>query len=96
MNNMIYCNRCGRVSDIAGYEKDFILECGHTKQEAGKAVARRVRLLYCDICKKKVTVFVDEQGNKRCGGNLLNDPGCGRRLGKVQDFSNFLDFLARL
>lgn len=31
---------------------------------------------HCETC-GKTTIFVDRDGIKRCGGNLLDNPGCG-------------------
>lgn len=32
---------------------------------------------FCDICGTAVTVIIDIHGVRRCGGNLVDNPGCG-------------------
>jgi hypothetical protein len=31
---------------------------------------------HCETC-GKTTIYIDKDGTKRCGGNLLDNPGCG-------------------
>jgi hypothetical protein len=32
---------------------------------------------YCPICNMIISIVLDKRGHKRCGGNLMDNPGCG-------------------
>lgn len=38
---------------------------------------------YCPICDMNVTVILGLDGKRYCGGNLVNNPGCGRLLSEA-------------
>jgi len=41
---------------------------------------KKLKTAYCPICCKNVSTFRDSRGVLVCGGDMLNDPGCGCRI----------------
>ena len=68
----IYCTKCKEIKKVIGYKKDDpILSCNHIKE------VTKTSTTYCPICDMIVRTFKARDGSQRCGGNLIDNPGCG-------------------
>jgi hypothetical protein len=80
----MHCNECNINHEVIGFERDDpILACGHIKRVTLQ-LNQNSMIDFCPICVKMVTVFTDKKGLRRCGGNLIDNPGCGCDINKIK------------
>lgn len=95
LDTKVFCPCCKNDQAVVNWDRDDpVLECGHIKrvdrvEQSLKSIFRLCfddQTAFCPDCKAYVTV-IHSRGKARCGGNLLDNPGCGRVLRQADKHS---------